>query len=71
MHSASTNAITLSMSAKRTKGQWVVYEHREGEFVSRSKLYTTRARAQKERDKLEAGLISKQVSLGVGIVAKE
>jgi hypothetical protein len=57
------------MSTKRTKG-WVVYEHREGEFIPRSRLFTTRAQAEKERDKLTAGFTFKQVSLGVGVVSK-
>ena len=58
------------MSTKGTKG-WVVYEQREGEFIPRSKLFTTKGQAEKERDKLEAALNSRRVSLGVGVVAKE
>jgi hypothetical protein len=56
------------MSAKRTKGRWVVYEHRNGEFIPLSRLFTTRAQAEKERDKLKATFIYKRVSLGVGVV---
>jgi hypothetical protein len=61
-------AITLAMSAKRTMGRWVVYEYRNGEFIRLSRLFTTRAQAEKERDKLKAAFKSKQVSLGVGVV---
>src|SRR6266849_1053464 len=28
-----SGSITLAMSAKRTKGRWVVYERRKGEFI--------------------------------------
>jgi hypothetical protein len=56
------------MSAKRPKGRWVVYEHRNGEFIRLSRLFTTRAQAEKERDKLEAMFTYKRVSLGVGVV---
>ena len=64
-------AITLPMSAKRTKGRWVVYERREGEFNFLSRPFTTRAQAEKERDKLMATFTYKAVSLGVGVVVKE
>ncbi len=63
-------AITLPMSAKRTK-RWVVYECRNGEFVFLSRLFTTRAQAEKERDKLKTSFKSRLASLGVGFVAKE
>jgi len=58
------------MSAKRTK-RWVVYERRDGEFVFLSRLFTTRAQAEKERDKLKASFKPRLASLGVGVVAKE
>jgi len=58
------------MSAKRTK-RWVVYERRNGEFVFLSRLFTTRAQAEKERDKLKTSFKSRLASLGVGFVAKE
>ncbi len=61
-------AITLAMSAKRTKARWVVYEHRKGKFIRLSRPFTTRAQAEKERDKLEARFTCKKVSFGVGIV---
>jgi hypothetical protein len=64
-------AITLPMSAKRTKGRWVVYERRNGEFIFLSRLFTTKARAEKERDKLEAMFTGKKVSFSVGFVAKD
>jgi len=64
-------AITLPMSEKRMKGRWVVYERRNGEFVFLSRLFTTRALAEKERDKLEATFTYKKVSLGVGAIAKK
>jgi len=64
-------AITLDMSAKRTKRRWVVYERREGEFVFLSRLLTMRAQAEEERDKLKASFKSRRVSLGVGVVLKE
>ncbi len=57
------------MSAKRMKGQWVVYERRNGEFIRLSRLFTTRAQAEKERDKRKVSLKFKRVSLGVGVVA--
>jgi hypothetical protein len=63
--------ITLAMSAKRPKGRWVVYELRSGKFIVVSRLFTTRAQAERERDKLTATFTSKQVSLGEGIVVKE
>ncbi len=56
------------MSAKRTKGRWVVYEHRNGEFIFVSRPFTTRSQAEKERKKLRATLTYKKVSLGVGVV---
>jgi len=59
------------MSAKRAKGRWVVYEHRNGKLIHLSRLFTTRAQAEKERDKLEAKVTYKKVSLGVGVVVKE
>jgi hypothetical protein len=59
------------MSTKGTKGHWVVYERRNGEFIFLSRLFTTRAQAEKEREKLTATFTSKQVSLGVGVVVKE
>jgi hypothetical protein len=61
-------AITLAMSAKRTNGRWVVYERRNGEFIRLSRLFATRAQAEKERDKLKAMFTYKRVSLGVGVV---
>jgi len=48
-----------------------VYEHRKGEFIFLSRLFTTRAQAEKERDKLKATFTYKKVSFGVGLVAKE
>ncbi len=63
-------AITLPMSAKRTKGRWVVYERRKGEFIRLSRLFTTRVQAEKEREKLEATFTYKKISFGVGVVAK-
>jgi hypothetical protein len=59
------------MSAKRTKGRWVVYERREGVFIPLSRRFTTRANAEKEHDPMQALFKYKQVSLGVGVVAKE
>jgi len=40
-------------------------------IIRLSRLFTTRARAERERDKLEATFTYKKVSLGVGFVAKE
>jgi hypothetical protein len=48
-----------------------VYEHRNGEFLFVSRLFTTRAQAEKERDKLEAMFTYKRVSLGVGVVKEK
>ena len=48
-----------------------MYEHRKGEFIFLSRLFTTRAQAEKERDKLKATFTYKKVSFGVGLVAKE
>jgi len=50
---------------------WVVYEHGNGEFIRLSRPFTTRAQAEKERDKLKATFTYKRVSLGVGFVVKE
>jgi hypothetical protein len=47
-----------------------VYEHRNGEFIRLSRPFTTRAQAEKERDKLKATFTYK-VSLGVGAMAKK
>ena len=56
-------AITLGMA----KDRWVVYERSDnGQFIQMSRFFTSRARAEKERDKLLAGFHSKKVSLGVG-----
>ena len=49
----------------------VVYERRNGEFIFFSRPFTTRAQAEKERDKLEATFTYKKVSLGVGAIAKK
>jgi hypothetical protein len=54
--------------SKRANARWVVYEHRKGEFLFVSRLFTTRAQAERERDKLEAMFTYKRVSLGVGVV---
>jgi hypothetical protein len=51
---------------KRTK-RWVVYEHRNKEFVFLSQLFATRAEADKERQKL-TGTFYRKVSLGVAVV---
>jgi hypothetical protein len=59
------------MSANRPKDRWVVYQRREGKFIVLSRLFTTRAQAEKERDKLKAKVTYKRVSLGVGVVVKE
>jgi hypothetical protein len=56
--------------SKRTKGRWVVYEHRNGEFIFVSRPFTTRPQAEKERDKLKAEFRYKRVSLGVGVVSQ-
>ena len=58
------------MSAKRTKGRWVVYERRESEFIRLSRPFTTRAQAEKERDRMKRLFKYKRVSLGVGFVLK-
>jgi hypothetical protein len=48
-----------------------VYEQRNGEFIRLSRLFTTRAQAEKERDKLKATFTYKKVSFGVGFVVNE
>jgi hypothetical protein len=68
IESSQSYVITLPMFAKRTKGRRVVYEHRNGEFIRLSRLFTMRAQAERERNKLEATLTYKKVSLGVGVV---
>ena len=60
----------MAMSAKRMKRRWVVYEHRNQEFIFLSRLFATRAQAEKKREKLKATFASKKVSLGVGAVLK-
>jgi hypothetical protein len=62
------------MSAKRTKGRWVVYEQRNGEFICLSRLFTTKAQAERERgkrEKLTAFTFKKKASLGVGVVSRK
>jgi hypothetical protein len=62
------------MSAKRPKRRWVLYELRDGEFIRLSRLFTTRAQAEKERErreKLTPFTFQKKVSLGVGVVVEE
>ncbi len=57
--------------SKRTKRRWIVYEHRNGEFIRLSRLFTTKAQAEKEREKREkltAFTFKKKASLGVGVV---
>jgi hypothetical protein len=56
--------------SKRTKGRWVVYERRNEEFIFLSRFFTTRAQAEKEREKRKASFTYKRVSLGVGFVVK-
>jgi hypothetical protein len=56
--------------SNRTKGRWVVYERRNEEFIFLSRFFTTRAQAEKEREKLKASFTYKRVSLGVGFVVK-
>ena len=66
-------AITLAMSAKRTKARWVVYELHNGEFIRLSQLFPTKAQAEKEREKREKltpFTFRKSSPLGVGVVAK-
>jgi hypothetical protein len=46
-------------------------DFREGAFIPLSRRFTTRAKAEKERDRMQALFKYKQVSLGVGVVAKE
>lgn len=48
-----------------------MYERREGVFIPLSRRFTTRANAEKEHDPMQALFKYKQVSLGVGVVAKE
>jgi hypothetical protein len=50
----------------RTK-RWVVYERRDKEFVFLSRLFATRAEADKERQKL-TGTFYRKGSLGVAVV---
>lgn len=59
----------LPHDVKANEG-WVVYERRNGEFIFLSRLFTTRAQAEKEREKLKALFTYKRVSLGVGFVVK-
>jgi hypothetical protein len=54
------------MHRERTR-RWVVYEHRDKEFVFLSRLFATRAEADEERQKLTRTLYGK-VSLGVAVV---
>ncbi len=59
--------------SKRTKRRWIVYEHRNGEFIRLSRLFTTKAQAEKEREKREKlrAFTFKKASLGVAVVVKE
>ena len=56
------------MSTKRMK-RWVVYEHRDKEFVFLSRLFDTKAQADKERQKL-TGRFYRKASLGVAVVER-
>lgn len=62
------------MPTKKSKGRWVVYERRlvgpkyEGEIVYVSPLFTTRAKAEKAREKLKGTPEHEKTSLGVGFV---
>ena len=47
-----------------------MYERRNEEFIFLSRFFTTRAQAEKEREKLKASFTYKQISLGVGFVVK-
>ena len=58
----------LAMSTKRMK-RWVVYEHRDKEFVFLSRLFDTKAQADKERQKL-TGRFYRKASLGVAVVER-
>jgi hypothetical protein len=40
--------------AGKTSGRWVVYEFRDGEFVHLSKLFTSKAQAEKAREKMKS-----------------
>ncbi len=53
----------------KTRGRWVVYERRDGEFVHVSKGFKTKAKAEQERDRLQQLSNSKRNALGVGFVA--
>jgi hypothetical protein len=47
---------------------WVVYEHREGEFIFLSKPFNTRKQAEKVRTRLNANPDFERASIGVGFV---
>jgi len=51
-----------------TKGQWVVYQRRDGRYVRVSRPFATRAMAEKERDRLQARSGSRRLAFGVGFV---
>ncbi|HKT48516.1 MAG TPA: hypothetical protein VJP87_13405 [Candidatus Acidoferrales bacterium] len=53
---------------KSTEG-WVVYRRLDtGEFVHLSEVFSTRAQAEKEREKLKATPSWKRIAIGVGFV---
>ena len=54
--------------SEKPKGWWVVYERRDGAYVHVSRPFASRAKAGKERDKLQAKSGSRPRALGVGFV---
>jgi hypothetical protein len=54
----------------KSTGRWVVYEKRGVEYVHVSKPFKTKPEAEKERERLQQGLKSRQKTLGVGIVSE-
>ncbi len=61
--------LCYKISMSNTRGRWVVYERRDGEFVHVSKGFKTRTKAEKERERLQQSLKAKRNSLGVGFLA--
>ena len=52
----------------KTVGRWVLYEHKDGEFILLSKPLKTKKEAEEERENLKARSGMKHPEIGVGFM---
>jgi hypothetical protein len=52
----------------KTVGRWVLYEHKDGEFIFLSKPVKTKEEAEQERLKLKPCFGQKRSEIGVGFI---